>query len=138
MKQRKNSRNGAIDARLKGLCEGLFYISETDAAVIPLIAKGLDSIEPKEVSEYFELAKTDKFEIENIEDFFSRVSLVKGWFSKDQRDAARQFKKIEAIFTKELTETRMIRFGRIRIEIFLLGIDPEGNVIGIRTKAVET
>lgn len=138
MKQPKNSRNGAIDARLTGLCEGLFYISETDAEVIPFKAKGLQSIEPKELGQYFELTKTEMSEIGRVEDFFCRVSLVKEWFSKDQRDAARQFKKIEAIFTKELTETRMIRFGRIRIEIFLLGIDPEGNVIGIRTKAVET
>ncbi len=127
-----------IGERLKELCEGLFYISEIDAEVISFVANGLHSIEPKEVGEVFKLPKTESIEIGKAEDFFRRVSRTKDWFTKDQRHAARKFKKIETIFSKELTETRMIRFGRIRVDIFLIGIDSEGRVIGIRTKAVET
>lgn len=138
MQQSNNTPIRPINERLADLCRGLFYVSETDAAVLPFIANGLETMKPKEVGEYFELPKTLKIETGKVEDFFSRVTLEKEWFTKEQRDAAKKFQKIEAIFANELNETGMIRFGLIRIEILLVGFDSDRNIVGIRTKAVET
>jgi hypothetical protein len=120
-------------AEIEKSTDGLTYISETDAAVEPIyvdrdeVEKFLDSIGKDEKSETLDPAV-----------FFDRLTTNKDWFGPNEIARAKKFAQLEEILRSNLHDLKVIRVGHIRIDIYVVGSDADGNLAGIKTKAVET
>ena len=56
---------------------------------------------------------------------------------EDKAEAAR-YRAIVDLLSKELTDLRVFRVGRVDIDVYILGKDPSGNWLGLKTHVVET
>jgi hypothetical protein len=120
-------------AEIEKSTDGLTYISETDAKVEAIFVdrdnaeKFLDSI-----------TNDDKSDPLDQSSFFDRITTNKEWFGPDETLRAKRFSLLDEILRANLHDLKLIRVGRVRIEIYVVGFDADGNLAGIKTKAVET
>ena len=120
-------------AEIEKSTDGLTYISETDAAVEPVI------VESDQAKNFLDsIGKGEKIETLDPADFFDRLTTNKDWFGPNETARAKRFALLEEILRSNLHDLKVIRTGRIRIDIYVVGLDVDGNLAGIKTKAVET
>jgi len=122
--------------RFDQLSEGLLFMSETDA---PLTYFELDS----ERSRQFPPSTADQFLQLIGEDPATHVEkLAPEKFFRDLRpgneDREDQVTALQKAMTGELRNLEGFRVGEIQINIFVLGTDDSGKVVGLRTLSVET
>jgi len=124
-----------IVEELTKLCDRLLYISETDSKVLPFFSVG-------EFPETFLIdqrtLKEAKIETGSSDDFFERTTRDRDWHNANDRKRIEGFRKLEIFMKANLRDLSLYKIGRIRIDIYVIGIDAEGNTAGIQTKAVET
>ncbi len=119
-------------------CEGLFYISETDAPITSIAIDG-DGIATRD-----ELLRALGWDgnapVEDIsaEQFFAKLTAEKDWHGDREKKRTTQFRRINEILTNTLTDLKVFRIGATQIKIFAVGRDKNGDVSGIETYAVET
>lgn len=125
-------------ALISRACEGLVYISETDAPVTPIDLGAADSIDGEAILQRAGLkAVTDVSEVD-AKKFFAKLTTIKDWQSESQRTRAKKFLALQKVLEKHLRSLRVYRFGTVRIDILIVGLDDAGQILGVRTKAVET
>ena len=115
------------------LAKGVIFISETDAELEPFIEKHggeefLGALEDK---------ANDTEEV-SFEKFFDRLTARKEWHTAADRKRIAAWSKIREYLEDHLTDLRVVRIGKVRIDIVVFGKTTEGSVVGFRTRAVET
>jgi hypothetical protein len=112
---------------------GLTYISETDAAIEPFFAA-----RDKEKNIFNRIAGHQLREEREASEFFSRLTKIRDWFGPREIARAKRFALLEKLLAENLHDIKAIRIGRINIDIYVVGRDADENLVGIKTKAVET
>jgi hypothetical protein len=115
------------------LTRGLTYISETDADIKPVDAGRADAVD---VSPF--VGRTETFEKLSSKDFFQRLTSERDWFGLKEKQKARRFAELEKLLEQNLDDLTVFKIGRVQIEIYVVGLDTDGNLIGIKMNAVET
>lgn len=127
-----------LGLEIETACEGMFYLSETDAGIFPFFG---GPVEPVTLDALLkELEITDRQQVEEIsfDGFFLRLTKINDWFGVAEKENANRFEALKKLLENNLDELTVFRIGQIRIDIYVLGIDKDGNLAGIRTAAVET
>lgn len=142
-KNKKISQKNLVEAdsflnALEKATDALFYISETDAEIIPFIGREVDAVTTAAIVEMAGVAADATVEVISADVFFERLTIHKDWFGDREKQRAERFAKVHEILKAELTEITVVRIGRIRIDIIVAGRDRNGRLAGIRTRAVET
>lgn len=109
--------------RLKTACDGLYYISETDAPFTVI-----DNIE-----EAGEPTETRPFEA-----FFSPMIAIHRGYQEQQIERAKKFLELKELLEGSLSDLAVYKFGETRLAIYIVGRDKDGELLGLRTEAVET
>jgi hypothetical protein len=111
---------------------GLIYISESDAPIEAYSSARADAVNDK----FF----TDNTRVEETTpaSFFSRLTADHEWYGTKEKEEARRFAELEKLLEENLRDLKVFKVGRIQIAIYVVGIDADNNLIGIKTKAVET
>lgn len=123
---------------LEEACEGLLYISETDAPIEVLMVRAQKDSELTEVVRTLtDTAKGDLGE-QSPDDFFERLTDKREWYGEREKRIVKRYKELRKRLESNLSEITLFRTGRVRVDIYVIGFDKERNVVGIRTKAVET
>jgi hypothetical protein len=135
---KKNYRSGDFRSRLETACKGLVYISETDSDVTPVFGKKISRSTTKEILSAIGVAVNADVQVANAHELFARLASHKDWFTKDQIENADRFGALKNLLDEKLDDLNVYRVGKIRIEIFVLGVDKDKNVVGVRMNAVET
>jgi len=73
-----------------------------------------------------------------FDDFFARLTRTEDWHTPIQKRTAKKFRLLKNLLRANLRDVCVLRFGKIRIDIFVTGLDENGDLAGIRTRAVET
>lgn len=134
--EKKN--NDGVLPLISRACEGLVYISETDAPVTPIDLGGSDSIDGEIILQRAGLnAGTEINEVE-ADRFFAKLTAIKDWQTDSQKARAKKFLALGKVLEKHLRSLKVYRFGNIRIDILVVGLDESGHILGVRTVAVET
>ena len=124
-----------IAEELTKLCRSLLYISEIDSKVLPFFAIG-------EFPETFLIdqrtSKEAKIETGSADDFFEKTTRERDWHKAEDKKRVDGFRKLKDFMKANLRDLSLYKIGRIRIDIYVIGIDADGNTAGIQTKAVET
>jgi hypothetical protein len=122
---------------LKTACLPLTFISETDADVIPFTAgkpatHSLDS--------YLTALDVNSTEIEErtFDNFFDRLTSEKDWHGPKENERRKRWSNLRVVLEKGLDDLRVIRVGRVRLDIYVVGVDASGKLAGVKTKAIET
>ncbi len=118
-------------------CRGLQFVSETDADIIPFSAPNPES---RSASAYLKALDIDQqeFEERDFEKSFERLTAEKDWHGPREKNRSAQFEKLRKILSDGLKDLRVIRVGKIRIDIYIAGVSAGGNLLGVKTKAIET
>lgn len=119
-------------------CRGLIYVSETDSPLEPVSFGVADGDKPSDYLAAMGKSTDERFEEVPADEFFQRLTRIEEWYTEAERDRARRFRNLFQLMNDNLSDIRIFRFGRIRIDIFIVGRAKSGRLIGVRTFAVET
>jgi hypothetical protein len=123
-------------AEIEKSTAGLFYISETDAPIEPYSGGAADAVDvshfiPNEV-------KGGTVQELSPKTFFARLTTPQDWYGAKEKDIARRFLGLESLLEENLDDLTVFRIGSIQIDIYVVGLDTDGDLVGIKTKAIET
>jgi hypothetical protein len=119
-------------------CEGLIYISETDAPIIPFIDGTTADIKTEIIRQHVGAAADVPIEERNFTEFFDRLTSIKDWYGKKEIARAKKFFELKTLLEENLCDLKVFRIGSRSIDIFVLGTGANGTLMGVTTKAVET
>ena len=134
----RDARPTTAFERISAACEGLVFISETDAPVEPLRLHGAAEISPAAITEFLGRSGGERVEKIEVNEFFDRLTLRRDWHGEAEARAARAFAKLQQILESELDDLTVYRVGEVRVDILVLGRGLDGEIAGMRTRAVET
>ena len=144
-----NSKNKKINAgekrvggrmlseRIAALCEDLVYVSEIDSEVKSIFAETEGNIQ-KLKKLHNELKRLLSDNNGKLEIFREKLTRSREWHSSRHAKNAEGFRRLFSLLSEELSGVSLLRFGKIEIEIYVVGSDVEGNLQGFVTKAFET
>jgi len=136
MKYSEDSNN--LSGRLEKACVGITYLSETDAEVEPFFGGKVEVLNTRTFLETISESEKKPVEETDAGQFFERVSKINDWHTASQKKNAEKFAALRKLLESNLSGLRVFRVGRIRIDIYIVGIDQDGNLAGVKTRAVET
>jgi hypothetical protein len=120
-------------------CKGLIYSSETDAPVTVIkVASSGRPVSDVLVESYVSNDATVAVEQQDSELFFAKATRKADWHDQARIDRAETFQELQKLLENNLRSLAVYKFGQVRVDLFVAGLDDVGNVIGIRTAAVET
>ena len=128
----------ALSARLTDACQGLIYISETDADVTPFYGSATDVVTREIILQQANLPGDQPTEESSLEAFFGRLTEIRDWYGEPEKARAKKYSELQKLLGENLKKTKVFRVGRVQIDIFAVGIDQNGCLAGVTTKAVET
>lgn len=123
---------------IKSLSEGLYYMSETDAEILPFAAGKVSVLNKETFARQLGIKDESQIEERDFDAFFKRLTEIKDWFGDEEKATAERFQKLRDFLEQNLRSLKVFRVGRIEIDIYVLGLDDEGRIFGIKTQAVET
>jgi|SRR4051812_33842922 hypothetical protein len=128
-----------LQNEIRQLVGGLVYISETDA--------GFDVVSDGEVGDVsFEIV-LDRFADDSTKDpkeeigfaaFFDGLTEMREWYETSDIERAERFTSLKNVLIENLTDLHVFRVGRVQLDIYIVGRDRNGTLMGVKTKAVET
>jgi len=124
--------------QVKKIAEGLYYISETDAEIFPFIGNKAEAVTVEEVSKQTESAADASVEERDFNEFFVRLTEIQEWFGDEETATANKFAELKKLLEDNLRDVQVFKVGKIELDIYVVGLDSESNLMGIKTKAVET
>ena len=124
--------------RIAAACEGLIYVSETNAPVVPFASSAAAEITREAILHESGRDANEPVEIITFNDLFDRLTAIKDWFGDRERQRAHRYLELKDLLVASLTELKVFRVGAVRIDIFVVGVDKNGCVMGVTTTAVET
>jgi len=136
--QKKKNNFASFFDEMSAACEGLVYVSETDAPVKTLSA---EADVGSAVDLLRQIAGADcTTQIESIEarQFFARLTAIKDWFGPAELERAKKFLDLQRLLEENLTGLAVYRVGEIRVRYYAIGRSFDGRIAGIETEAVET
>lgn len=134
----KTQPSANLIAQITDAAEGLFYISETDAEILPFAGTSAEKVDREEILK--QIKKTNETEIEerSFSDFFARLIEIQDWFGEEETENAKKFLRLKEVLENNIRDLKVFKVGKIELEIYVVGLDAENTFLGIQTKAVET
>lgn len=127
-----------LQRQIAAACDGLIYISETDAPVQPLVASDLDADILTVLMEDAGKPPDTNPEKISLDRFFERLIRIEAWFGSRDIARAERFRSLLELLRNELSDLRAYRVGEVNVRYFVVGRDAAGRLVGIKTAAVET
>ena len=125
-------------ADLKAATDGLLFMSETDAPLEPVrLAVGGEPT-PEVLRQLSGVSFDTPVEVQAFDEFFAPAVSEPAWKSAHQISTARRFQAVVQLLQDNLTDLRVLRVGRINMDVYVLGRASSGNWLGLRTRVVET
>ena len=124
--------------QIKETAQGLYYISETDAEILPFIGGEVKAVTKEEILSQTKSGTNLPVEERDFADFFTRLTEIQDWFGDEEKEKAQKFVRLKELLEKNLKDLKVFKIGRIQLDIYVVGLDAESKLVGIKTKAVET
>lgn len=136
--RKKRLAGTELKSALDEACRGLRFISETDHDIIPILSDFEPTCTLADLVSRLTGADASGIEKLPVANFFERLTRDRDWHGPAERSRVKQFRELQNIVANNLDEPIYFRVGRIRIRMFVIGRDDEGNIAGFETGAVET
>lgn len=136
--QRRDPNENDLAEQIKKFAAGLYYISETDAEILPFAGTEAKSVTVEEVLSQTKSAAGSPTEERDFSEFFARFTEMQDWFGDEEKETAQKFVRLKQFLEKNLKDLKVIKIGKIQLDVYVVGLDAESRLMGIKTKAVET
>jgi len=124
---------------ISGLTDGLIYTSETDSPIEPVSGGKIPKVTIENIFDNLTRDERDRqVEETDFNAFFEKLVRPREWDRPEDTNRRRRFAVLRDALKESLTDIHVYRIGNVRIDIFIVGIDREGRLAGIKTRAVET
>lgn len=123
---------------LEKMCEGLVYMSETDANFTVFVGNEVEAVTKEEILKQTKISPNTLIEEKSFDEFFAKLTKIQDWFATEQKQMAEKFSELEKLLRENLIGKKVFRIGKIQIDIYVVGLDVENKLVGVKTKAVET
>jgi hypothetical protein len=127
-----------LTEQIKSAAEGLWYISETDAEIFPFTGSKADAVTKENLLQQIGKPSDAPVEERDFDQMFERFVKIQDWFGDEEKANAAKFAALKSLLEKNLKDLKVFKVGRIDVDIYFVGLDAQGNLAGIQTKAVET
>lgn len=124
--------------QIKNASEGLYYISETDAEITPFIGSVAESVSKEEVLRQTKNALTTTIEERSFAEIFKRLTKIQDWYGEEETATVSKYAVLKELLEKNLKDLKVFKIGTIELDVYFVGLNAEGVLMGIKTKAVET
>ena len=133
-----DSSSAELADRIKSAAEGLFYPSETDAEILSFIGTKAEMTSKAEILKQTGAASDSAVEEKDFAGFFARLTEIQDWYEAEEKETVQKFVRLRAVLEDNIRELKVFRIGKIRLDVYVVGLDAENTFLGIKTKAVET
>ncbi len=127
-----------LTEKIKKITAGLSYTSETDAKIVPFVGEKVETITDAEVVRENKSPADTPVEERDFAEIFGYLTQIQEWFGDEEKATAAKFCELKELLENNLRDLKVYRIGKIQIDIYVIGLDSENNMAGIKTKAVET
>lgn len=134
----KTGAPGTLGEQIRKASQGLYYISETDAEIFPFTGTKAAAVTKENLLSQTQTAPGAPVEERDFQSFFARLTKIQDWFGDEEKQTAGKFLRLKELLEKNLRDLKVFKVGRIEVDVYAVGLDSEGKLAGIRTKAVET
>lgn len=134
----ENKVKNDLAKRIKKATKDLYYISETDSEISPFTGGRAASVSKEVLLSQTGNTVNSEIEERNFEEFFTRLTKIQDWFGDEEKETAQKFSDLKELLQKELKDLKVFKVGKIELDVYVVGLDAEGVLTGIKMKAVET
>jgi hypothetical protein len=138
MSNKNIGTNQDLKTRLETVCRDLVFVSETDSEVTPFFGKQTTSFNVEELLAAAGINNKRPVSVISYEDLFDKLTREREWHTERQSTNARGFRALKLLLTSELSDLMALKIGEINIEFVLIGRDRDGQVTGVKMRAIET
>jgi hypothetical protein len=130
--------NQELKGSLAEASAGLIYISETDAEITPFEGGQTGAVTAAELLAQAGHAADAPVEERGFEEIFARLTRVYEGADEAHVATAGRFAALKSVLEQNLRGLKVFKVGKIQLDVYIVGLDAEGNLSGVQTKAVET
>ena len=122
---------------LEAACEDLLWRSETDSpfeiAVLPSDhqSPGIDRL-----LGYY--PDNTPVSIVGLDDFFGQATMVQTWFDSRESTLVDRYRHLRELLETTLENVQVYRIGSVEMDVYLIGETEDEQLMGVKTKIVET
>ena len=127
-----------LSRQIAEVAEGLYYISETDAEILPFSGKPATDANRETILTQTGSAYDSPVEERDFTEFFARLTEIQDWHGDEEKETAQRFSQLKELLEKNLRDLKVYKIGKIQLDVYAVGLDAENKLLGIKTKAVET
>jgi Nuclease A inhibitor-like protein len=127
----------AIIDRLKQATTDLLWSSESDYPFEVVSWEPGTELNPSDL--FSNIYDTD-LAIESIAllDLFEPVLTIEDWYEQTELNLVDRYTNLLDLINTNLSQVEVFRVGEVEIDIYIIGKTPTGNIIGLKTRSVET
>ncbi|MCX6216349.1 nuclease A inhibitor family protein [Spirosoma sp.] len=134
------SKDTRFSESVSALLTDLLYPSESDET-IEIVTCYLKQAEPLSVSQIKDwLMLPPSVAVEEMleADLWEPVITEQDWYTAEEKDRTARFQKLKQVVENTLTVRQVFRVGEAELDVYLLGIQADGDRAGIKTKIIQT
>lgn len=124
--------------QIKNSAAGLYYVSETDAEIYPFVGETAESVSREVILSQTKNQADVPVEEREFGQFFTRLTEIQDWFGDEEKETAKKYLVLKEVLEKNLRDLKVFKVGKIQLNIYVVGLDVENRLLGIKTEAVET
>jgi Nuclease A inhibitor-like protein len=123
--------------RLKQASTDLLWSSESDYPFEVVSWEPGTDLNPADL---FSNVYDNELSIESmtLADLLAPVITVEDWYEQTELDLVDRYTNLLDSINTNLSEVEVFRVGEVEIDIYIIGKTPTGNIVGLKTRSVET
>ena len=127
-----------LTEKLRRASAELVYISETHADFSVFCGERTEIVSKTEVLRQTKNPPDAVAEEIDSADFFGRLTMLRDWYGTRQIENAGRFGELEKLLNENLKNLKVFKINEIQMDIYVLGLNSNNRLCGVKTKAVET
>jgi hypothetical protein len=136
--KKKDDEKNDFAEKIKKIVGGLYFMSETEAEIQNFTGEKAEQVSKEEILSQTKNASDAPVEEKDFAELFERLTKIQDWFEDEEKQAAAKFSELGDLLRKNLKNLKVFKIGEIELDVYIVGLDAEGRLAGIKTKAVET
>ena len=130
--------------KMKSAIQNLSYMSETDAPFEAFVwqpeagAGAFSDVSANDVLHFAEKPADAPIKEFSTEDFFRQPTADQDWYGDDEKATAQRFRDLESMLASELKNVKVFKIGDTELDVYIVGVTPDGDLAGVKTQATET
>ncbi|MEM9805380.1 MAG: nuclease A inhibitor family protein [Cyanobacteria bacterium P01_D01_bin.56] len=122
---------------LEAACDKLLWRSETDSPFEVVFLPSGQKSEP--IAQLLNQYPADtSVTISSLNDFFAPAMIERAWFDSRELERVQRYRNLRDLLETTLENLQVYRIGETEIDVYMLGVTEDKQVVGVKTKVVET